>query len=159
MDQSLKKFLDNTTIQYEIYEHPAVFTVEESKKIKIEIPGMHTKCLFMKDNNSQFYLIALPAGKRLNTNYFKKKFKLKHLEFASPSELKSILNVAPGSVSIFTIINDKLSSVFLIIDNELWDSELVGFHPNINTSTLVLTHKNLEKFLNLIKSKKEIIEL
>ena len=157
MDPNLKSYLEKHKIEYKNYKHPAVFTVAESKKIKIDIPALHTKCLFLKDENSQFYLVAIPAEKRLNINLLRKKFNLKKLYFASKEELKSELNLTPGSVSIFGMIYSKNTN--LIIDKELWDAESVGFHPNINTSTILLNHENLEKFYNSIDIRKSIIEL
>lgn len=157
MDKTLSSYLEKHKIEYKNYEHPAVFTVEESKKIKINIPATHTKCLFLKDEHSQFYLVCLPAEKRLNINLLRKKFNLKELYFASPEELKANLNLTPGSVSIFGTIYSN--SVYLIIDKQLWDAEAVSFHPNINTATIVLNHNNLEKFYHSLKAKKEILEL
>ena len=49
--------------------------------------------------------------------------------------------------------------VKLIIDKEVWDAPITGFHPNINTSTLEITHEDLEKFVNSLKSEKQIMEL
>jgi len=157
MDQNLKSYLEKHNIEYKIYKHPAVFTVEESKKIKIKIPGIHTKCLFLKDENKQFYLIVLPGEKRLNTKELKQKLNIKELNFANQEELKQHLNITPGSVSIFCMI--YANKIFLIIDKELWQANKVGFHPNINTATIVIDHHNLEKFYNTINSEKEIITL
>ncbi len=157
MDQNLKSYIEKHKIKYKIYEHPPVFTVEESKKIKFKVPGLHTKCLFLKDSNNKFYLICLPAEKRLNTNLIRKKFNLKKLNFASPEELKSTLNLTPGSVSLFGTIYSK--KVYLIIDQEIWEADLVGFHPNINTSTIVLDHDNLEKFYNSLKARKQVMDI
>ena len=157
MDTILKSYLDKYKIEYKLYKHLPVFTVEQSKSIKTKVPGEHTKCLFLKDEHSQFYLICLLANKRLNINFLRKKFNIKELYFASPEELKANLNLTPGSVSLFGMIYSN--SVFLIIDKDLWNAESVGFHPNINTSTIVLDHNNLEKFYNSLKTKKEIIEL
>ncbi len=157
MDTKLINYFSNHKIKYETYNHHPVFTVEESKKIKTNIPGKHTKCLFLKDENSNFYLIALPAEKRLDTKSLKKKLEIKSLSFASPEELKQKLNLTPGSVSIFGLIYSK--NIHLIIDKVLWLSDKVGFHPNINTATLVLSHPNLEKFCNSLNCKKQILEL
>jgi hypothetical protein len=78
-------------------------------------------------------------------------------------ELKAELNLTPGSVSIYGMINAVNSknskSITLILDQVVWNSDSVGFHPNINTSTLELTHENLEKFYNTLKCKKEIMKL
>ncbi len=157
MDKYLYDYLKKQGIQYKTYEHIPVFTVEESKNIKAKIPGKHTKCLFLKDSNGQFYLIALPAQKKLDTKSLRKRFNVKKLNFAQPAELKKELNLTPGSVSIFGMIYS--SSVFLIIDKEIWSASLVGFHPNINTSTITLNHGALEKFYLSLTAKKAILEL
>ena len=79
----------------------------ESRLIKEKIPAVHTKCLFLKDDSSRFYLVAIQANKRLDIKLLKSRFLLKKLFFASPEELKENLNLTPGSVSIFGMINAK----------------------------------------------------
>lgn len=157
MDKNLETYLKQHKIQYEIYNHEAAHKVSDSKKIKSDIPGQHTKSLFLKDNQDRFYLICLPADKRLNTSLLKKQLKIKDFRFASEEELKQQINSSPGNVSIFCSIYSK--SIFLILDRALWNSDLVGFHPNINTATIVLNHDNLEKFWNSLSIRKEVLEL
>ena len=157
MDSKLKEYLKDNNISYSIYRHPASFTVQESKKLVKNVPGVHTKNLFLKDEKGRFYLICIEAEKRINTNFLKRRLEVKELNFGSKEELKSELNTTPGSVSIFGAIYAK--STHLIIDKDIWEAEQSGFHPNINTSTLVLDHQNLEKFCNSLKINKEIIKL
>jgi Ala-tRNA(Pro) deacylase len=157
MDEHLKKYLSANKIDYKIHEHPAVFTVKESKKIIKNKSYFHSKSLFLRDENKNFYLICMPAEKRLDMKNLKEELSLGELHFASPEELKKELNLTPGSVSIFGMIYAK--NTFLIIDKELWNAESAGFHPNINTKTLEISHENLEKFYNSLKSKKEIMQL
>ena len=123
----------------------------------MHIPARHTKCLFLKDEHERFYLVVLPAEKRLNMKVLRKKINVRKLHFASPEELKNELHLTPGSVSLFGMIYAQ--TVNLIIDKELWDANAVGFHPNINTSTIVVNHENLEKFYKSLRGKKEILEL
>ncbi|MFH1290899.1 MAG: prolyl-tRNA synthetase associated domain-containing protein [Nanoarchaeota archaeon] len=159
MKQDLKDHLEKNNVSYEVHEHPAVFTVEDSKKLKNEIPGLHCKCLFLKGNNQKFYLVAMPAEKRLEMKSLRKKLDVKKLHFSSSGELKERLNLTPGSVSIFGMIHAKPGEVVFIIDKEVWDAGVVGFHPNINTATLEISHENLERFLNSLDSDKKIMEL
>src|SRR3989344_2447879 len=121
MDEKLRRYLNKYNIQYKSYEHPEVFTVSQSSSIKIEIPGKHTKCLFLKDEKGSFYLIVLLAEKRLNTRLMKEKLGAKEIHFASIEQLKKELNLTPGSVSLFGMIYAK--NTCLIIDKELWDAE------------------------------------
>lgn len=157
MDQTLKSYLESHGIIYQEYKHPAVFTVAESRKLKIKIPGLHTKSLFFKDEHNNFYLVCLPGEKRLNTKPLKNLFSIKELQFAPPQELKEELELTPGSVSLFALIHAKKTT--LILDQEIWNAKLSGFHPNINTSTLVISHENLEKFYNSLKIQKHILKL
>ena len=144
MDKTLKDYLKKNRIDCKEHKHPAVFTVAESKKIK-KNTGKHTKCLFIKDEKSNFYLVAMEAEKRLDMKNLKERLKAKKLSFASSEQLKEQLNLTPGSVSIFGMIHAK--KVSLVIDKKVWEAEKVGFHPNINTSTLELTHEALERFV------------
>ena len=157
MDEKLFNFFRETGIEFDTYQHPAVFTVEESKNIKSNIPGLSTKSLFLKDGQAQLYLICLRGSKRLNIKQIKEELGQKELHFGSPEELYEELKVRPGSVSLFALVHSK--NIKLILDKELWESAQVGFHPNINTSTLVITHKNLETFLHALNITPQIIDL
>lgn len=157
MDKSLESYFLKNSIAYKIHEHPAVFTVEESKKIKLEYTGKHTKSLFLKDDKGRYYLVCLCAEKRLDMKKMRIHLKVEKLHFGSPEELKEELNLTPGSVSIFGMIHAKTTS--LILDKELWEAESVGFHPNINTATLEVSHESLKNFYDSLSCKKEILEI
>ena len=157
MDNLLKEYLDKRNIIYKIHHHLAVFTVSESKKIKQAHIGKHTKSLFLKDENGKFYLVSMEAEKKLDTKKLKKHLNVKELKFASPQELKKHLNISPGSVSILNLIYSN--SVYLIVDKKIWDADSVGFHPNVNTATLELDHKNFVKYYESLSCKKEILDL
>ena len=156
MDKTLETYLKEHKIEYIEHKHKAVFTVAESTLIKSHKPGLSCKCLFLKDEKGKFYLLAMNAHKRADMKLLKKELDVEKLHFASEEELKRELNVTPGSVSIFAMIYKK--NVNLIIDKEVWTEKIVGFHPNINTSTLEISHENLEKFLNSLKKEYKIME-
>ena len=159
MDKSLEAYLEKYEIPYKIHYHPAVFTVEESKRLKSKNQEfLETKNLFLKDEANNFYLVCMYAHKRLDLKFLKEKLKaVKKLTFASEKKLKEHLNISPGSVSIFNMIYAK--KVHLILDKQIWEAEKVGFHPNINTATLELSHSALEKFWKTIKTKKDILDI
>ncbi|MDE1823492.1 MAG: prolyl-tRNA synthetase associated domain-containing protein [Candidatus Micrarchaeota archaeon] len=157
MEQALESYLKKLGISYRMHTHKAVFTVEESTRLRGEIPGMHTKSLFLEDEKGNFYLVCMDAFKRLDIRALRKRLNAGKLQFASPDKLKSELNLTPGSVSIFGMINARNTK--LIIDRDLWDAGMVAFHPNINTETLEITHDGLKSFCDSLGSSKEIIEL
>ncbi|MBS3091260.1 prolyl-tRNA synthetase associated domain-containing protein [Candidatus Pacearchaeota archaeon] len=157
MDEKLFEYLKKHGIEYKEHKHPAVFSVEETEKLNLDFQFMHTKSLFLKDDKSRFYLVCMDAFKRLDMKFLRKHLHVNKLHFSSSGELKEKLNLTPGSVSIFGLINSK--DVFLILDRSIWEADSVGFHPNINTSTLEINHENFEKYVNLLSIRNEIVKL
>lgn len=158
---NIKNYLKKLSINFREYRHAPVFTVEQAKKERTyeNMQGKHCKTLFLKDRKSRnFYLIVLPEYKSLNIAELEKKLNEK-IKFASPENLKQILNLTPGSVSPFGLINDKESKVKIIIDADVWKAEFVNFHPNINTETLEISGEDFHKYINSLKNKIEILDL
>ena len=83
VEESLKDWLDNNHISYKLHFHPAVFTVEEARKHTCFIPGVHCKNIFVKDiKRRKFYLVTLPALKRLDFKTLERLTNLPRLIFA-----------------------------------------------------------------------------
>ena len=65
------------------------------------------------------------------------------LSFAKPEYMEKFLDITPGSVSVLGLMNDTENHVQLLIDEDVLNSEYVGCHPCINTSSLRLRTKDL----------------
>ena len=154
----LLSFLQDHQITFQYYEHRPIFTVEEWEDIKHTIPGTHTKNLFLTDKRGQYYLVCVESSKRLPINAFRKLIGAKDMTFATPEEMKKILDLTPGSVSLFGLIQ-KPMNLQLYIDKDIRISEKVWRHPNRNDATLMIDHDNLEKFLTIIGILPKIIEI
>jgi Ala-tRNA(Pro) deacylase len=160
MDSKLKQYLKEHKIKYKMHEHEAVFTVEQASKVKNLPDVFHTKNLFLKDENKKLFLVCMDAYKKLDLKSLKEDLEAKKkLSFCSPELLKNKLNLTPGSVSIFGLINAKPGEITLVLDEDLWSARKSGFHPNINTATLELSHEDLERFVNSLKIKHKILKL
>jgi len=159
MEKTLENYLKKYKISYKEHFHNPVFRVAESKSVKSDIQGLHTKCLFLKGKSGNFYLVCMAGEKRLDIKKLTSFFSEKKINFSSEKELFDYLRVKPGSVSLFCSVYPESSEVKIILDKDVWDSEIVNFHPNINNSTLEITHEALEFFFNSLKNKKYILEL
>ena len=70
------------------------------------------------------------------------------------------LDITPGSVSVLGLMNDSENSVQLLIDSDVLQSEYVGCHPCINTSSLRMKTKDLiEKILPAIHHEPVVVSL
>ena len=142
------RFLQTNRIAYERYDHPAVYTVAEAKRLVPSLAAAKTKNLFLRDKKGQrHFLVVVPAEKRVDLKALSPRVGSHHLSFGSAQRLKKYLGVEPGSVTLLAVFNDPTHQVTLVIDKDLWQEETFQFHPLINTSTLVISRENLKRFI------------
>ena len=103
-------------IAFELVEHAAVFTVEESSKLDRDIPGAHTKNLFLKDAGGQFWVVTVPAEMRVDLKKLPQAIGSKRVSFGKADDMSRLLGVSPGSVTPLAAINDKGCEVVVVID-------------------------------------------
>lgn len=156
----LYRFLADHQIEYQRYDHPAVFTVEDVRRLVPRLPAAKTKNLFLRDHRGKrHFLVIVPADKRVAIKALHEVIGSTRLSFGSASRLKKYLGVDPGAVTLFALINDRYHEVELIIDESLWKQEAFQFHPLVNTSTLVISRDNLQRFLHLTGHEAKMMEV
>jgi Ala-tRNA(Pro) deacylase len=67
--------------------------------------------------------------------------------------------VEPGAVTLLAIFNDPDHKVDVFIDRALWESDAFNFHPLVNTSTLVISRKNLQRFIEATGHQIQIVDV
>jgi Ala-tRNA(Pro) deacylase len=125
-------------IPYAAHEHVAVFTVEESRKIDVDIPGAHTKNLFLKDAKGAYWLVTVPAEARVDLKVLPAAIGCKRVSFGKAEDMERLLGIAPGSVTPLAMINAEPGSVTVVLDAGLASAERINVHPLRNTGTLGL---------------------
>ena len=99
--RDIYEFLEGNEVGYERHDHEAVFTVEESKQLSPELEGASTKNLFLRDKKgSRHFLVTVQEDKQIDLKALSGKLDSSRLSFASPERLKTLLGIAPGSVSL-----------------------------------------------------------
>jgi hypothetical protein len=84
-----------------------VFTVAESVSLRDEIPGGHTKNLFVKDKKDQFFLLTVEENASVDLKTVHTLIgAASKVSFGKPEKLMEYLGVIPGSVTAFGAIND-----------------------------------------------------
>jgi Ala-tRNA(Pro) deacylase len=144
----LFQFLDNLGIEHKTKRHEPVFTVAESVALRDEIPGGHTKNLFVKDKKDNYFLLTVEENATVD-------LKTVHtiiggaskVSFGRPEKLMEYLGVIPGAVTAFGVINDAGKNVKIIVDEELMKDEIVNCHPLVNDATTSIASKDLLRFI------------
>ena len=154
------KFLAEHQIEYQRYDHPAVYTVDDVNRLIPDLPGARTKNLFICDNSGmRHFLVIIDHLKRLDLKALAAVLDTRKVRFASPRRLKGYLGITPGAVSLIAIVNDENKAVEVIIDKTLWDAESFRFHPLVNTSTLVMTKQNVKRLLVATGHRANIVDV
>lgn len=139
-------------------EHEAVFRVGEGEGIKDTLPGAHSKNLFLKDDKGQLWLISAEQQTQINLKALPKVIGSGRLSFGSEERLYQALGVRPGSVTALALINDPEHKVRFILDQRLYDAEIVNFHPLINTATTALDQADFRRFLDKLGRDYRVID-
>lgn len=145
--EKLLAALDDLGLKTSTLHHEAVFRVGEGEGIKDQLPGAHTKNLFLKDDKGQLWLISAEQTARINLKALPKLIGSGRLSFGSPERLYAALGVTPGSVTALALINDPEKKVKFLLDKTLADAAIVNFHPLTNTATTALTQSDFRAFL------------
>ena len=127
------EFIKSKNIWYQVYEHKAVYNMEELDSLDLPYKDSDAKNLFLRDDKKKnYYLVTLKGDKKVDLKKFRKNNNLRNLSFASTSDLNYILKLMPGSVSPLGLLNDGI----------------IGVHPCDNTATIFLYVNDL---INIIK--------
>lgn len=157
--QNLIEMLEKEGIPHHIHHHEAVFTVAEADKVSVEIPGAHTRNLFLKDKKGKMALITLEDHHPLDLKKAAELIGLGRMSFGSPERLWTYLGVKAGSVTPLAILNDTNHHVELILDESLMQSDIINVHPLDNTMTVSLTPAALLDILSRHQRTPRIIDL
>lgn len=145
--QDLLAFLDRLGIRHTTVTHPPLFTVADSQSLRGEIPGGHTKNLFLKDKNGSFFLVVADEEAQIELKSIHQRIDSKRVSFGSAELLMQHLGVMPGSVTPFAAINDTAGAVSVVLDSAMMTHAVLNFHPLINTMTTTIAAADLVRFL------------
>lgn len=129
--------LDNLGIEYDHVDHEAANTMEACKAIEEALGTPVCKNLFLCNRQqTDFYLCLIMGDKVFKTKELSKQIGSSRLSFGNAEHMERLLNITPGSVSIFGLMNDEKGAIRLLVDKDLLTEEYFVCHPCINTSSV-----------------------
>ena len=146
-EKKLLTLIEEKGLDFKLYTHEPLSTVEESIKYRGKIDGAHSKNLFLKNKKNQFFLFSCLEDTQINLKKITKSLKLGNISFANEDYLSLYLGVKPGAVTPFGLLNDIENKVTFYLDNNFLKNQIVNFHPLTNTSTISMKTKDFVNFL------------
>ncbi|MFN7103125.1 MAG: prolyl-tRNA synthetase associated domain-containing protein [Pseudorhizobium sp.] len=146
--EELHALLDDLGVSYSTRTHAPVFTVAESVGLRDEIPGGHTKNLFVKDKKDQYFVLTVEENAAVDLKTVHKVIgAASRVSFGRPEKMLEYLGVEPGSVTVFGAINDTGNRVTFVLDEDLMQNEVINGHPLSNDATTSIERNDLLRFL------------
>lgn len=171
--------LDSIGVDYDRLDHAPAMTMEVCDAVNAAFGRMTLEEFKAEDSNdrtkhaiicknlflcnrqkTKFYLLMIPGDKKFLTKNLSAQINSARLSFAGEEDMQKFLDVTPGSVSVLGLMNDHDRVVQLLIDSDVLQSEYVGCHPCINTSSLRMKTKDLmEKVIPALQHEPVIVNL
>jgi len=141
--QQLFAKLEALGIAQHTVEHPPVFTVEEAKALRGNLPGHHIKNLFLRNKKEEMWLVVALEDRAIDLRRLGEALGAGRLSFGSPDRLRRVLGVEPGSVTPLALVNDEARQVRLALDRGIAEGGPVNAHPLVNTMTTAIATADL----------------
>lgn len=143
----LHAYLDGLGISVTTVTHPPLFTVADSQALRGEIPGGHTKNLFLKDKKDNYFLVTVGEEAQVDLKQIHRIIDAaSRVSFGKPEALMDRLGVIPGAVTAFGLINDDQGLVTFVIDAALLEHDVINAHPLTNEATTSIRADDLLAF-------------
>ncbi|MGF2385603.1 YbaK/EbsC family protein [Lentilactobacillus otakiensis] len=145
-EQEALDLLAQVGVTYRRVDHPAIWTMDDPNAPK----GLaEVKNLLLKDKKSDQFYLYLVDDHRVDFKSLTDQLGLAHsrLTFASEDELESLLGVVSGMVTPLALMHDTDDQVKVLINKSLQSMLEITAHPNVNTTTILMSYADLVKVL------------
>jgi Ala-tRNA(Pro) deacylase len=141
-------YLDSLGIAHATVGHAPLFTVEQSQALRGQIPGGHTKNLFLRDKKGALFLVTALEDAAIELKSLHRRLGANgRFSFGSADLLRATLGVEPGAVTPFGTLNDTDGRVAVVLDATLMTHATINAHPLVNSLTTSIARDDLLKFL------------
>ncbi len=153
LEEMIYHRLKELSIPYRVIHHEPVRTVAEAQRVRAAYDerGRHCKNLFLtpvrRGRGELFYLVVVSEEKRPDLRVLGYQVGPAKLQLTTPEELYDHLGLVPGAVSPLALVWPGARDITVVIDQDLRGLPLVSFHPGVNTATVTLESRDLERFL------------
>lgn len=151
--------LEELGIETTTHTHPPLFTVEESQRLRGDLPGGHCKNLFFKDAKEKYWLVVMLEDRPVDIKALGIRIGSARLSFARPERLMQVLGVLPGSVTPFALINDTAHQATVILDKAMLGLDPLNYHPLHNAATTAIKPADLIRFIEACGHTPRVVDL
>lgn len=141
-EQVLNLFKENK-VEYQLYEHPPVYTSEEAAKVRGMELRTGCKSMVMKTKEEKFIIANIAADRKIDIKKLEKIVGTKELKFATKEEVLTKTKCESGSVHPF----GRLFGLETYLDRSVLDNESVNFNIGMLTKSVRIRKDDLVELM------------
>lgn len=147
--ERLQRRLSELGIETLVVPYPEHGSVREGKALRgDELGGRFTKNLLLQDKKKRLFLIVADEDRTIDLKRLHLRIGAQgQLRFAAPETMSDALDVRPGTLTPFALINDVAGAVTVVIDADLLGSVQLNFHPLVHTESMGIAPRDLLAFV------------
>lgn len=146
--QTLIERLEALSIETTTVPYPAHRTVEEGKALRGTMSGQFTKNLLLKDKKGTLFMVVADEDRPIDLRRLHVHIGAQgRLGFAAAELMRELLQVEPGALTPFSLLNDTEIRVRPVIDASLMRAAQLNFHPLVNTESTGIAPQALLDFI------------
>ncbi|MFC1790400.1 YbaK/EbsC family protein, partial [Patescibacteria group bacterium] len=131
----LVALLKDKGVDYQPYQHKAVFTSQEAAEVRGTKLEQGAKALVMYADKEPVFLV-LSAASKVDSKVFKKAFGFKDLRMATPDQVEEITGVQVGAVPPF----GNLFNLKTFVDQGLGKNKEIAFNAGKHTHSIKMSY-------------------
>jgi Ala-tRNA(Pro) deacylase len=131
------------------HDHPPLYTVDESRALRGDLPGAHVKNMFLKDRKDRLWLVTCLEHRQIRIRDLEKEIGAQKCSFGKPELLWEALGLLPGAVSPFGLINDPGRRVTAVLDRQMLERDPINAHPLRNEATTAVSAADFRRFFEI----------
>lgn len=153
------RLLRQKAVPFDMFDHAAVYTIEEAAALNLPEPEAGAKNLFLRDDKKRnYYLLTVRDDRPVDLKAFQQLIGSRRLSFASEEDLMQLMGLIRGSVTPFGLLNDTENRVRFYLD-DWYIGKRISVHPNENTATLFLPADAMMEIIRQSGTQGEYISL
>ncbi len=138
--EEIVKLLKQNAVEFETFNHEAVYTSEQAARTRGESLHSGAKSLILKAGD-EFVMAILPGDLKLDSKKLKQILGIKDLRFARPEEVKELVGCEIGAVYPF----GSIPGIKMVVDKRLGESEVIFFNPGLHDRTIKMRYEDYIK--------------
>lgn len=152
--------LEALNIYYDYYESPRDFSSEDDGSFWKRIGATRCKNLFLRNHKgNKHFLVISKYYADFDIRLLEKHFNKGKISFASEWRMEKWLQIKPGAVSVFSLMNDCENHVRVFVDEELKHVDALTFLPNEKNAIISISHEDFIKILGFAGNEWEYFSL